>query len=46
MSKKLCRESDLLDDKIHDRKMKYLCTKCDKESPKEKWCCKAKKIKQ
>jgi hypothetical protein len=46
MSKKLCRESDRLEYKISDRKMKYLCTKCDKESPKEKWCCKPRKIKR
>ncbi len=46
MSKKLCNEEDGLDVKILDRKMKYRCTKCDNKSPKEKWCCKPKKIKQ
>ncbi|MCK4989040.1 MAG: hypothetical protein KAS29_01085 [Bacteroidales bacterium] len=46
MSKKLCKESDGLDERLVDREMQYSCTKCDKQSPKEKWCCKPKKIKQ
>jgi hypothetical protein len=46
MSKKLCREEDGLDEKIYGKKMQYLCKKCEKESPKEKWCCKPRKIKQ
>lgn len=44
MSKKLCKESDGLEERIADKKMKYHCTKCDKQSPKEKWCCKPVKI--
>lgn len=46
MSKKLCKESDALEEKIADRKMKYVCAKCEGQSPKEKWCCKPRKIKR
>jgi hypothetical protein len=46
MSKKLCRDWEVLDEKSKDKKIKYLCGKCEKESPKEKWCCKPKKIKR
>jgi hypothetical protein len=46
MGKKLCKEGEELEEKLQDRKMKYLCTKCEKPSPKEKWCCKPRKIKR
>jgi NAD-dependent SIR2 family protein deacetylase len=45
MSKKICRDEDLVV-KIKGKKKKYICTKCDKKSPKEKWCCKAEEIKR
>ena len=46
MSKKLCLDRDDLAGKIRGKKKKYLCTRCDKKSHKEKWCCKPKKIKR
>jgi len=46
MSKKLCTDGDVLEEKMRDRKMIYLCKKCDQPSPKDKWCCKPRKIKR
>lgn len=46
MSKKLCKESDGLKEKIRGRKKKYICAKCEKKSPKEKWICKPMDIKR
>jgi ribosomal protein S26 len=46
MSKKLCRESDGLSQKIKGKQKNYYCGKCEKKSPKEKWCCKPKEIRQ
>lgn len=46
MSKKLCSDGAVLEVKMQGKKMMYLCKKCDEESPKEKWCCKPRKIKQ
>lgn len=46
MSRKLCKPEDGLEERIRGRKMKYRCGKCDMISPKEKWCCKPKHIKQ
>ena len=46
MSKKSCSKSDGLDVKVKERKAKYYCKKCERQSPKEKWCCKPKEIKR
>ena len=44
MSKKLCKDEDDISVKRKGRKNRYICTKCDKKSPKEKWLCYASPI--
>jgi hypothetical protein len=44
MSKKLCKEKDGLGKKVKGKEKHYFCTKCEKQSPKEKWCCKPEEI--
>lgn len=46
MSKKLCKEYSELEAKGQLKKNKYRCNKCKLEAPKEKWCCKPKKLKR
>jgi len=46
MSKKLCKEYSELEAKIRKKKLTHRCAKCHLESPKEKWCCKPKKLKR
>jgi hypothetical protein len=46
MGKKLCKQTDELAVKARTKERRYYCSKCQVESPKEKWCCKPKKIKR
>ena len=46
MSKKLCSQKEDLKAKVKGKKKKYLCTKCMRKSPKDKWLCKPEKIKR
>jgi hypothetical protein len=40
----MCKNWDDLSVKVRHREAKYVCKKCKKASPKEKWCCKPKKL--
>jgi hypothetical protein len=42
MSKKLCEDSAKI--KQAEKKLKFECKKCGKQSHKEKWCCKPIKL--
>jgi hypothetical protein len=44
MSKRLCRDQDVLQKKINGKKKKYICTKCDEKSPKKELLCHGEKI--
>lgn len=44
MSKTMCKDWSDLSLRIEENKPKYYCKKCKRESPKEKWCCKPKKL--
>jgi hypothetical protein len=46
MSKKFCKDEDDLKEKVRGRKKYYICGRCEKKSPKEKWCCKPREIKR
>jgi len=45
MSKKACKEPDLMMERSKGKKLKYYCKKCGEEVLKEKWVCKPKKLK-